>query len=134
MVQNTKRYSNMTSFIRFVNKRAIYRSGIISLAHAPVHVTDFLVVNVHVDELSSVRIWQPKLCATLSANVNLNYRLPIKVYYRICTLKTYQNRNISWKPEYVLSFNMGWWIKFTNINQPMLKLKTHSGFHDLFLK
>jgi hypothetical protein len=108
MVQNTKRYSNMTSFIRFVNKRAIYRLGIISLAHAPVHVTDFLVVNVHVDELSSVRIWQPKLCATLSANVNLNYRLPIKVYYRICTLKTYQNRNISWKPEYVLSFNMGW--------------------------
>jgi beta-mannanase len=29
----------------------------------------------------------------LSANVNINYRLPIKVYYRICTLKTYQNRN-----------------------------------------
>ena len=56
MVQNTKRYSNMTSFIRFVNKRAIYRLGIITLAHAPVHVTDFLVVNVHVDELSSVRI------------------------------------------------------------------------------
>ena len=27
---------------------------------------------------------------------------------------------------------MGWWIKFTNIRQPMLKLKTHSGFHDLF--
>jgi hypothetical protein len=22
-------------------------------------------------------------------------------------------------------------IKFTNIRQPMLKLKTHSGFHDL---
>jgi hypothetical protein len=47
---------------------------------------------------------------------------------------------------------MGWWIfvnfirqpmffissqrrgiKFTNIHQPMLKLKAHSGFHDLFL-
>ena len=38
---------------------------------------------------------------------------------------------------------MGWWIlvfypeseardKFTNIRQSMLKLKTHSGFHDLF--
>jgi hypothetical protein len=39
--------SNMTSFFRFVNKRAIYRLGIISLAHAPVHVTDFPVVNVH---------------------------------------------------------------------------------------
>ena len=45
--------SNMTSFFRFVNKRAIYRLGKISLAHVPVHVTDFRVVNVHVDELSS---------------------------------------------------------------------------------
>jgi len=79
--------SNMTSFFRFVNKRASYRLGIIPLAHAPVHVTDFPVVNVHVDELSSVRIWQHKMCATLSANVNINCRLPIKVYYRICTLR-----------------------------------------------
>jgi len=31
-----------------------------------------------------------------------------------------------------LSFNMGWRIKSTNIRQPMLKLETHSGFHDLF--
>ena len=76
----------MTSFFRFVNKRAIYLLGIISLAHAPVHVTDFSVVNVHVDELSSARIWQHKLCATLSAHVNINYRLPMKVYYRFCTL------------------------------------------------
>jgi hypothetical protein len=75
------------SFFRFVNKRAIYRLGIISLAHAPVHATDFPVVNVHVDELSSAQIWQHKLCATLSANVNINYRLPIKVYYRIYTLR-----------------------------------------------
>ena len=79
--------SNITSFFRFVNKRAIYRLGIFSLAHAPVHVIDFPVVNVHVDELSSARIWQHTLCATLSTNVNINYRLPIKVYYRICTLK-----------------------------------------------
>jgi len=100
----------MMSFFRFVNKRVIYRLGIISLAHTPVHVTDFPVVNVHVDELLSARIGQHKLCATLSANVNINYRLPIKVYYRICTLKTYQNRNNSWKPECVLSFNMGWRI------------------------
>jgi hypothetical protein len=50
-------------------------------------VTDFPVINVHVDELSSARIWQHKLCATLSANVNINYRLAIKVYYRICTLR-----------------------------------------------
>jgi len=27
----------MTTYFRFVNKRAIYRLGIISLAHAPVH-------------------------------------------------------------------------------------------------
>jgi hypothetical protein len=80
-------HSNMTSLFRFVDKRAIYRLGIISLAHASVHVTDFSVVNVHVDELSSGRIWQHKLCATFSANVNINYRLPIKVYYRICTLR-----------------------------------------------
>ena len=77
----------MTSFFRFVNKRVICQLGIISLAHAPVHVTDFPVVNVHVDELSSARIWQHKLCATYSANVNINNRLPIKVYYRICTLR-----------------------------------------------
>ena len=78
-------YYNIASFFRFVNKRAIYRLGIISLAHAPVHVTNFPVVNVHFDELTSARIWQHKLCATLSANVNINYRLPIKVYHRICT-------------------------------------------------
>jgi hypothetical protein len=66
------------SFLRFVNKRDL-SIGYISLAHASVHVTDFPVVNVHVDELSSAR------------------------------------------------------IKFTNIRQPMLKLKISSGFHDLFL-
>jgi hypothetical protein len=106
----------MTSFFRFVNKRAIYRLGIISLAHAPVHVTDFPVVNVHVDELSSARIWQYKLYAILSANVNINYGLPIKVYYRIYTLRHIRIE-----------------IVRTNIRQPMLKLKTHSGFHVLFL-
>ena len=77
----------MMSFFRFVNKRAVYRLGIISLAHAPVHVTDLSVVNIHVDELSSARIWQHKLCATYSASVNINNRLPIKVYYCICTLR-----------------------------------------------
>jgi hypothetical protein len=60
-------HSNMTSFFRFVNKRTIYQLGIISLVHAPVHLTDFFVVNVHVHELSSARIGQHKLCVTLSA-------------------------------------------------------------------
>ena len=79
-------------------------------------MTDFPVVNVHVDELSSARIWQHKLYAILSANININYRLPIKVYYRICTLRHIR-------------------IEIIHGNrQPMLKLKTHSGFHDLFLK
>ena len=88
--------SNMTSFFRFVDKRAIYRW--LNLIRTCAGECDWLF---H---------WQHKLCATFSANVNINYRLPIKVYYRICTLKTYQNRNISWKPECLLSFNMGWRI------------------------
>jgi hypothetical protein len=49
---------------------------IISLAQAPLLVTDFSVVNVHVEELSSARIWQHKLCATYFACVNINNRLP----------------------------------------------------------
>ena len=52
-----------------------------------VHVTYFPVVKVHVDYLSSAQIWQHKLCATLSASVDINYRLPIKVYQRICTVR-----------------------------------------------
>jgi hypothetical protein len=50
----------MTSFFRFVNKRGIYRLGIISLAHALVHVAIFSVMDVPVDELSSAQIWQHK--------------------------------------------------------------------------
>jgi hypothetical protein len=41
----------------------------------PEYVTDYPVVKVHVDELSSARIGQHKLCATLSANINIDYRL-----------------------------------------------------------
>ena len=40
-------YSNMTSFFRFVNKRASYPFGIISLAHAPVNVTDFSIGSIN---------------------------------------------------------------------------------------
>jgi hypothetical protein len=39
-------YSNMTSFFRFVNKRDL-SIGYLSLAHAPVHVPDFPVANIH---------------------------------------------------------------------------------------
>jgi hypothetical protein len=52
-----------------------------------INMTDFLVVKVHVDELSSTQIWQHKLCATLSANVNIDYRLPIETYLRIFTVR-----------------------------------------------
>jgi hypothetical protein len=40
-------YSNITSFFRFVNKRANYPFGIISLAHAPVNVTAFSIGSIH---------------------------------------------------------------------------------------
>jgi len=39
--------SNMTFFFGFVNKRASYPFGIISLAHAPVNVTDFSIVSIN---------------------------------------------------------------------------------------
>ena len=77
--------SNMTSFFRF-NKRASYTFGIISLAH----------------ECDWLFHWQHKLCATFSASVNINYRLPIKVYYRICTLRhigielNHGSQNVFW--------------------------------------
>ena len=64
----------MTSFFRFVNKRASYPFGIISLAHVPVNVTDF--------SIGSINCVRP-----FSANVDINYRPPIKVYYRIYTLR-----------------------------------------------
>jgi hypothetical protein len=40
----------MASFFPFVDKRPIYRLGIISLEHVPMHMTDISVVNVQVDE------------------------------------------------------------------------------------
>ena len=40
-------YSNITSFFHFVNKRASYSFGIISLAHAAVNVTDFSIGSIN---------------------------------------------------------------------------------------
>ena len=37
----------MTSFFRYVNKRASYPFDIISLAHAPVNVTDFSIGRIN---------------------------------------------------------------------------------------
>ena len=40
-------YSKMTFFFRFANKRASYPFGIISLADAPVNVTDFSIGSIN---------------------------------------------------------------------------------------
>ena len=56
-----------------------YSSNTTDFPTVNVYVTDYLFVKVHVDELSSARIGQHKLCATLSANIDINYRLPIKI-------------------------------------------------------
>jgi hypothetical protein len=86
--------------------------GIISLAHAQVHVTDFPVITVHVDELSSARIWQHKLCATYSVSVNINNYIAVfqSKYTTVFVLLEYMNQNNSWRPECALSFNLGWRI------------------------
>ena len=65
--------SNMRSFFRFVDKRAIYRW--------------YNLICTCAGECDWLFHLQHKLCATFSANVDINYRLPIKAYYRICTLR-----------------------------------------------
>ena len=81
----------MTSFFRVVNKRASYPFGIISLAHAPMNATDFSIGSINCSPNNAIEgavlFELHKLCATFSPRVNINYRLPIKVYYRICTLR-----------------------------------------------
>jgi hypothetical protein len=62
--------SNLTSFFRFADKQAIYRWH--------------NLIRTCAGECDWLFYWQHKLCVTFS--VNVNYRLPIKVYYRICTL------------------------------------------------
>jgi len=91
----------MTSFFRSVDKRAIYRW--------------YNLIRRCAGEYDWLFHWQHKSCATFSANVNINYRLPIKVYYRICTLKHIR-----------IETNHG-------IQNAFWVFKTHSGFHDLFL-
>ena len=83
-----KGYSNITSFFRFVDKRTIYRW--------------YNLIRTCAVECDWLFYWQHKLCATFSANVNINYRLPIKAYYRICTLKhirieiNHGSQNVFW--------------------------------------
>ena len=47
----------------------------------------YYLISTCTDECDWRFHWQHKLCATYSANVTINYRLPIKIYYRICTLR-----------------------------------------------
>ena len=77
----------MTSFFRFAKQRSDLSIEYNLISTCAGACDGFPVVNVHVDELSSTGIWQYKLLTTLSANVKINYSLPIKAYYRICTLR-----------------------------------------------
>ena len=49
------RYSNITFLFRFGNKRASYPFGIISLAHAPVNVTDFSIGSINCNQNNADR-------------------------------------------------------------------------------
>jgi hypothetical protein len=62
----------MTSLFRFVDKQAIYRW--------------YNLIRTCAVECDRLFHWQHKLCATFSAHVNIDYRLPIKAYYHICVL------------------------------------------------
>jgi hypothetical protein len=80
------------SFLLF--GQASYPFGIISLAHAPVNVTDFFIGSINCNpnnaDRGAVLFELHKLCATFSASVDINYRLPIKVYYHSCTLRHFR--------------------------------------------
>ena len=52
----------MTSFFRKCKQTSDLSIGYILISTCAGDVTDFPVVNVHVDELLSARIWQHKLC------------------------------------------------------------------------
>jgi hypothetical protein len=54
----------MTSFFHFVSKRASYSFGIISLAHAPVNMTDFSIgsINCYLNNVDRGRSIIPICC------------------------------------------------------------------------
>ena len=64
-----------------------------------------------------------KLCATFSASVCINYRLPIKVYYRICTLRHIRIEINHGSQNVILSFNMDWRILVNFIPRFLLGIK-----------
>ena len=120
-------YSNMTSFFRFVNKWASYPFGIISLAHAPVNVTDFSIGSINCNPNNADRGRSIIRVTLIVCDIfrKRKYRLPscnqsiLPYLYSY----TYQNRNKSWKPECVLSFNMDWRILVNFIPRFCLGIK-----------
>ena len=68
---NISKINNMRCTIKTCKHNSI-------VTDAPSIRLTFPVVKVHVDELLFAQTWKYKLCATLSANVNINYRLPSK--------------------------------------------------------
>ena len=89
-------------------------------------------------------IW---LTFPLAANVNINYRLPIKVYYRMCTFRNIRIEiNHGSQNVFFLALSFDFYHGLADISKfyPSLvarnkilifanPYKTHSGFHDLFL-
>jgi hypothetical protein len=74
-------------------------------------------------------IWQHKLCATLPANININYRLSHQTILPYLYYYIYQNWNNSWKPYSVVSFNMGHYILYKGLFYPiMLKCLHYTTF------
>jgi hypothetical protein len=64
-----------------------------------------------------------KLCTTFSASLCINYRLPIKVYYRICTLRHIRIEINHGSQNVILSFNMDWRILVNFIPRFLLGIK-----------
>ena len=95
------------SFALQTNERFI--DGIISFAHAPVNVTDFSIGSIN-----CVRYFRKRKYKLPSSNQSI---LPYMYS------QTYQNRNKSWKPECVLSFNMDWRILVNFIPRFWLGIK-----------
>ena len=58
------------------------------------------------------------MCDTLYPNVNINYRLPNKVYHRICTVRLIRIEIIH---------------ESQNVFRVLKWVGGYSGFHDLFL-
>jgi hypothetical protein len=78
------KHPTTTSIVRWMNVSSPQNKHIPTIL---MHSIRYHLISTCAGEYDWLFHWQHKLCATFSANVNINYRLPIKVYYRICTLR-----------------------------------------------